>query len=301
MTHLIGAHTIDAGGAHMAVRRAAGAGMRTLQMFTAVPRFYNEKASAKPDKVKRFREACAAAGIDPRHVMVHAGYVLNTASPEPEKAEKAKAALAKEFERSTAYGVGGVCFHPGSAGEGPREEAAARVAAAIANALARVPEGATRLLVENTAGAGRTMGKTPDEIALMLAQVPAAARHRTGYGLDTCHLFASGHDIASSPAALTGVLDAFERGIGEPPAFFHCNDSQHPLGSNRDRHALIGEGTIGVEPFRWLLADPRSRGVPLILETPQQREEQAEDDDTPDPYDVRMVQLLTSLTPEAQS
>ena len=292
---IIGAHTIDAGGAHMAVRRAANAGMRTLQFFTAVPKFYNDKAAAKPDKVARFGEACAAAGIDPRHVIVHAGYVLNTASPEPEKADRARVALAKELERSTAYGVGGVCFHPGSAGDSPREEAAARVGATIAFALAQVPGGATRLLVENTAGAGRTMGKTPDEIALMLAQVPAAERGRTGYGLDTCHLFASGHDIGSSAASLTAVLDAFEQGIGERPAFFHCNDSQHPLGSNKDRHALIGEGMIGVEPFRWLLADPRSRGVPLILETPQQLEEQGEDDDTADPFDVRMVQLLHSL------
>ena len=292
---IIGAHTIDAGGPHMAVRRAANAGMRTLQFFTAVPKFYNDKASAKGDKVARFRDACAAAHIDPRHVIVHAGYVLNTASPEPEKAERARIALAKELERSSAYGVGGVCFHPGSAGDSPREAAAARVGATIAFALAQVPDGATRLLVENTAGAGRTMGKTPDEIATMLAQVPAAERARTGYGLDTCHLYASGHDIGRSQASLTAVLDAFEHGIGERPAFFHCNDSQGALASNKDRHMLIGEGTIGAEPFRWLLADPRSRGVPLILETPQQQEAQGEDDDAADPFDVRMVQLLESF------
>lgn len=299
--HIIGAHTIDAGGVHMAVRRAANAGMRTLQLFTAVPKFYNDKASAKPDKVRHFREACAAAGIDPRHVIVHAGYVLNTASPEPGKAERAKVALAKELERSTAYGVGGVCFHPGSAGESPREAAAARVGAAIVHALAQVPGGTTRLLVENTAGAGHTMGKTPGEIALMLAQVPTADRGRTGYGLDTCHLYASGHDIGASRGSLTAVLDAFEEAIGERPAFFHCNDSQGALGSNKDRHMLIGEGTIGAEPFRWLLADPRSRGVPLILETPQQQEVQADDDDAADPYDVRMVRLLESLVAEVQA
>ena len=295
-THLIGAHTIDSGGLHMAVRRAANAGMRTLQMFTAVPKFYNDKASAKPDKVTKFRDACAAAGIDPGHVMVHAGYVLNTASPEPDKAERARIALAREFERSSAYGVYGVCFHPGSAGASPREEAAVRVGAAIAHALTQVPAGGTRLLIENTAGAGHTMGKTPDEIALMLAQVPAAARARTGYGLDTCHLYASGHDIGASPASLTAVLDAFEQRIGGQPQFFHCNDSLGALGSNKDRHMLIGEGTIGIEPFRWLLADPRSRGVPLILETPQQLDEQDEADDTADPYDVRMVHLLESLS-----
>ncbi|HEY4658783.1 MAG TPA: TIM barrel protein, partial [Gemmatimonadaceae bacterium] len=122
-------------------------------------------------------------------------------------------------------------------------------------------------------------------------------RHRAGYGLDTCHLFASGHDIARSAEALHGVLDAFEQVIGEPPAFFHLNDSQHPFASNKDRHALLGAGTIGLEPFRWLLRDPRSEGIPLILETPHEREEVAEDDPSPDPADVRMMELLRGLLP----
>ncbi len=91
------------------------------------------------------------------------------------------------------------------------------------------------------------------------------------------------------------MLDAFESVTGEPPSFFHLNDSEGELGSNRDRHMLIGEGQIGVEPFRWLLADPRTRGVPLILETPQQNYDIAEDDVSPDPYDVHMRELLESL------
>ena len=129
----------------------------------------------------------------------------------------------------------------------------------------------------------------------MLSRVPAGLRRRTGYGLDTCHLFASGHDIAASAAAQKAVLDRYEQVIGEPPAFFHLNDSQHPFGSNKDRHACIGDGAIGVEPFRWLLADPRSEGIPLVLETPQDRDEVADDDASADPADVRMVQLLRSL------
>jgi deoxyribonuclease-4 len=126
--------------------------------------------------------------------------------------------------------------------------------------------------------------------------VPAALRARTGYGLDTCHLFAAGHDITASPAALTAVLDAFEAATGEPPAFLHLNDSEGALGSNRDRHMLIGEGRIGVEPFRWLLKDRRSAGIPLILETPQERPDVAEDDPAPDPWDVRMMALLAELS-----
>lgn len=294
---IIGGHPPSAGGIVMAVRRAAAADMQAMQLFTAPPTYYNEKVTAKPDRVAALRAALAEAGISARNVLVHGAYVLNTASPEPEKALRARSGLAKEFGRSTAYGVGACCFHPGSAGSGDPDEACDRVGDAIVHAIEAVAEtdSHTRVLIENTAGAGRTMGRSAAEIARMLARVPTEMRARTGYGLDTCHLFASGHDIATSAAAQRAVLDEYERAIGERPAFFHLNDSQHQFGSNKDRHACIGDGAIGVEPFRWLLADPRSEGIPLVLETPQEREEVADDDAAADPADVRMVQLLRSL------
>ncbi|HEY0972488.1 MAG TPA: deoxyribonuclease IV [Gemmatimonadales bacterium] len=291
---LIGAHTIDTGGVHMAVRRAAAAGMRTLQIFTAIPKYYNEKVSVKAERVERFRAALDEAGMRARDVVVHAAYVLNTASGDDVKWERAAAGLAKELERSTALGCGVVCFHPGSAGDQPIETAVERVARAITGALERV-DGETRLLVENTAGAGKTVGRTPEEVAAILDLVPAPLRARTGYGLDSCHLFASGHDIASSRESLTAVLDAFQSATGEPPGFFHLNDSEGALGSNRDRHALLGEGEIGVEPFRWLLADARARHVPLILETPQAAPGIADDDPSADPFDTRMAALVREL------
>jgi endonuclease IV len=136
-------------------------------------------------------------------------------------------------------------------------------------------------------------------VAAILARVPAGLRKRTGYGLDTCHLFASGFDIAGSAAQLASVLDAFEEAAGEPPAFFHLNDSEGALGSNRDRHALLGKGAIGAEPFRWLLADRRSRGVPLILETPEVNVDVANDDPSPDPWDAEMFALLEKLAARA--
>jgi deoxyribonuclease-4 len=132
-------------------------------------------------------------------------------------------------------------------------------------------------------------------VGAILAHVPTRLRPRTGYGLDTCHLFASGYDLRESPATLRGVLDAFEEAAGERPGFFHLNDSEGALASNRDRHVLIGDGHIGAEAFGWLLADPRTRGVPLILETPQLNYEIADDDDSPDPYDVQMMELLGRL------
>ena len=293
-TRFIGAHTIANGGIHMAVRRAASAQMTALQVFTAIPKYYGDKVSIKADRVERFRAALAEAGIAPEHVVVHAAYVLNTATPDPEKWTRARDGLAKELERSTALGVGAVCFHPGAATDDDRDAALGRIAAAITHALERT-EGRTRLLVENTAGAGRTMGRTPAEVAGVLHRVPRALRPRTGYGLDTCHLFASGFAIHESAAAQARVLDEFEQATGEPPGFFHLNDSEGALGSNKDRHALIGEGQIGVEPFRWLLRDPRSAGVPLILETPQEHPDIADDDPAADPWDVRMMALLRGL------
>jgi deoxyribonuclease-4 len=171
------------------------------------------------------------------------------------------------------------------------------VARAITRALEAVPDGATRLLVENTAGAGTTIGRTPEEVGAILAAVPAHLRTRTGYGLDTCHLYAAGFDIAASETALTGVLDEFESTAGERPGFFHLNDSEGALGSNKDRHMLIGEGKIGAEPFGWLLRDRRTANVPLVLETPQRVTEIAADDASPDPNDVAMGELLRSLLP----
>ena len=293
MTHLLGCHAPDAGGIHMAARRAANAGARALQLFTAVPKYYNERVGVRPERVTRFREALADTGIRGEHVIAHAAYVLNVATPDPAKWERAALGLAKELERSTALGLGMVCFHPGAATDGDRPAALARVAEAMTRALESI-EGPTRLLVENTAGAGNTVARTPHEIAMILERLPDAVRARAGYGLDTCHLFASGYDLASGPDALAGVLDEFETVVGERPAFFHLNDSEGALGSNKDRHALLGEGAIGEAPFAWLLADPRSRGVPLVLETPQAGEP-AEDDAAADAYDARMLRLLERL------
>ena len=292
---LLGAHCIDTGGIAMAALRAGRGAMQSLQINSAVPKYYNDKIGVKPERVARFTEALATAGITPAHVVVHAAFVLNCGTPDEEKWERAAAGLAKELERSTALGVGGVCFHPGAATDGNRDAAMLRVAEAMRRALAAVPTGATRLLIENTAGAGSTLGRTPDEVAAMLSGIPSAQRLRTGYGLDTCHLFASGYAIAASREEQRAVLDAFESATGEPPAFFHLNDSEGALGSNRDRHLRVGEGLIGAEAFGWLLQDRRAQHVPLILETPQERPNVADDDDTPDAWDVASIALLRSL------
>lgn len=291
MTYWFGTHPVDTGGLDMAVRRAANAGFTAMQLFTAIPKYYGDKSSIRGERVERFRGALRRTGMDPRRIIAHGAYVLNVATPDLPKWTRARDGLVKELERSTLLGLGAVCFHPGAATDGDRAAAAERIAEAVVFALEKVP-GGTRLLIENTAGAGTTMARTADEVGAILAHVPPGLRARTGYGLDTCHLYASGYDIAKSRDELTRTIDAFEAAAGERPGFFHLNDSAGALGSNRDRHLLLGEGQIGLDAFRWLLVDGRARGVPLILEHTQQNMHVAPDDDRPDPYDLRMMELL---------
>ncbi len=292
MARFIGTHAVANGGIHMAALRAANAGMKALQIFTAPPQYYGDKSTMRPERAERFRTTLTQVGIATRHVVVHAAYVLNTATEDETKLTRARGGLRKELERSTALGVGSVCFHPGAATSGSRSAAAERVGQAISDALDAVA-GDTLLLVENTAGAGMTLGKTAEEVSAILQAVPTRLRHRTGYGLDTCHLFASGHDITRSQGELTRVLDEFEAAAGTPPLFFHLNDSEGALGSNKDRHVLIGDGKIGRQPFEWLLSDRRTEEIPLILETPQKHYDIADEDPSPDPYDLAMIQLLS--------
>ena len=295
--HIFGSHTISNGGIENTVYRASAAGLDAVQVFTAIPKFYGDKSGISEGRVERFRSALEETGIEGKNVVVHAAYVLNTANQDPDRRARAHAGLAKELERSSAIGAGGVCFHPGSAGKGEVATALGYVSAAITAALESL-ETETKVWVENTAGAGATVGRTAEEVATILEGVPSSLRGRTGYGLDTCHLFSAGYDIGHSEEVLKGVLDEWEEAIGEPPSFFHLNDSQFPMGSNKDRHALIGEGEIGEAAFGWLLADARSRGIPLILETPQKEPEIGDDDRSADPWDVAMRETLERLAGE---
>src|SRR3982750_3662088 len=135
MAHIFGTHAVDNGGIDMAARRSANAGLRAVQIFTAIPKFYGDKSTINPKRVERFHRALEETGIRPEHVVVHAAYVLSVATSEPDKWVRAAAGLAKEMERSTALGIGQVCFHPGSATDGDTAAAAERVARAITAAL----------------------------------------------------------------------------------------------------------------------------------------------------------------------
>ena len=168
--HFIGAHTIDNGGLHMTARRAGSAGMRALQCFTAIPRFYGDKSTIKSDRVERFQAALREARIKPEHVVVHGAYVLSVATAEPDKWERAAAGLTMEMKRSNALGVGAVCFHPGSATDGDPKKAAKRVADAITQAL-KASYGPARLLVETAQASKAPMARLADRYAMLFLAV----------------------------------------------------------------------------------------------------------------------------------
>ena len=258
---LIGAHVSPAGGLPTAIERGAERGCRAIQIFNQSPRMWKPTIYREED-VAAFREAMAASPIDA--VLIHAVYLLNCASDDPEIRAKSLESLTHSLRAGKAIGASGVVLHPGSAKTGHVGEAIARAGATIREALAE-SEGC-QLHLENTAGAGGTLGRSFEELASLLEA--AGAGERLGVCLDSCHLLASGYDIRGV-AGMTGVLREASRKLGRGRVrSLHLNDSQTPLGSNRDRHANIGQGELGEEGCAAFLSAPSLAKLPCILETP---------------------------------
>ena len=258
---LIGAHVSPAGGPAKAVERGAALGAQAIQIFNQNPRawkptFYSD------EQVAAYHEALAASPVD--GLLIHAVYLLNAASDDAEIREKTLISLIASLQAGTALGAHAVVLHPGSAKTGDVGEAVARAGAVIREALAET--GDCPLHLENTAGTGGTLGRSFAELA---ALIDAAGGHaRLGVCLDSCHLLASGVDVRTA-ACLSAALDEFDAIVGiDRLGSLHLNDSQTPLGSNRDRHANIGEGEIGLEGCRAFLSEPRFDALPCVLETP---------------------------------
>ena len=258
---LIGAHVSPAGGLAKAVERGVERGCRSIQIFNQSPRMW--KATLYRDEdVAAFREAIDASPVDA--VLIHAVYLLNCASEDRDIRAKSLASLSNSLRAGHAIGAAGVVLHPGSAKQGHVGEAIDRAAATIREALAE-SEGC-ELHLENTAGAGGTLGRSFDELASLLEG--AGAGERLGVCLDSCHLLASGYDIRTA-AGMTSVLREAGRKLGRGRVrALHLNDSQTPLGSNRDRHANIGQGELGEEGCAAFLSAPSLQRLPCILETP---------------------------------
>jgi deoxyribonuclease-4 len=259
----LGAHMSVAGGIHEAVRRGAEVGATALQVFTKAPQRWAER-ELDDEEVEAFRAALAESEI--RVTVSHDSYLINLASPREDLLRKSTAAFRAELERCLRLGLDYLVTHPGNATGGDREEALRRNAEALGSVLAEHP-GETMVLLETTAGSGTALGWRFDEIARLLEAVPAPERSRLGVCLDTCHAWAAGYDLRDG---YDEVMAEFDDAIGlDRLRLLHLNDSKHPMGSRKDRHAGIGEGTLGLEGFRPLMTDPRLHGVPRVIETPK--------------------------------
>jgi deoxyribonuclease-4 len=256
---LFGGHC--SGGVKKALDKAAEHGFDAVQLFAQSPRAWRYPEHAAAD-LERFKEQRPAAGQ--QAVLVHALYLLNLASPNDELYEKSAETLKKTVQTACAIDADAVVFHVGSHLGAGLDAGLERVVAAVRDVLGLCSE-TTWLLVENTAGAGDTIGRSVEELALLFDRLD---RHpRLGVCLDSCHLFASGYDVTDEQA-LGALLDEVDTSLGlDRVRALHVNDSQAPLGSNRDRHANIGDGLMG-EKLGVFLAEERLQGLPAVLEVP---------------------------------
>jgi deoxyribonuclease-4 len=249
------------GGLAKAIERGSERDCSAIQIFNQSPRMWRPTVYREED-IEAFREAMAGSQIDA--VLIHAVYLLNCASEDADIREKSLVSLTHSLRVGQAIGASGVVLHPGSAKTGDPAKAVSRAGETIRQALAESEE--CPLHLENTAGAGGTLGRSIDELAALLEA--GGASERLGLCLDSCHLFASGYDICSF-AGMDAVLDEIDEKLGlERVGSLHLNDSQTPLGSNRDRHANVGEGELGEEGCAAFLSAPQLQDLPCVLETP---------------------------------
>src|SRR4051794_1941419 len=258
---LIGAHVSPAGGPAKAVERGVERGARAIQIFNQNPRAWKPTIYSD-EAVAAFHEAMASSEVDA--LLIHAVYLLNAASEDQDFREKTLTSLIASLRAGDALGAVSVVLHPGSAKTGEVGPAIKRAGAVIKEALAESESCALHL--ENTAGAGGTLGRSFGELAALIDA--AGGDDRLGLCLDSCHLYASGFDIRTAQG-LTEVLDECVEVVGlERLGALHFNDSQGGLGSNRDRHADVGQGELGEDGCAVFLSEPRFDGLPVILETP---------------------------------
>ena len=258
---LIGAHVSPAGGPAKAVERGEALGGRSIQIFNQNPRAWKPTVYSE-EQVAGFREAMAASEVDA--LLIHAVYLLNSASEDKEIRRKTLTSLIASLDAGAALGATAVVLHPGSAKDGDVGEAISRAGATIAEALGET-EGC-ELHLENTAGAGGTLGRSFAELGALIDA--AGGDERIGICLDSCHMLASGIEIRD-PQSLSKAVRECRRETGKGRIrSIHLNDSMTPLGSNRDRHADIGEGEIGLKGTRVFLSEPAFQKLPCVLETP---------------------------------
>jgi deoxyribonuclease-4 len=258
----LGAHVSTQGGVDTAPARGVAIGATAIQLFTKTPNQWKEPALSDAT-VREFRAQLELSAL--RMVVSHDSYLINLASPDPTLSARSTTAFIAELTRCRTLGIPWVVSHPGNYID-HREPGIFRNAERYTHCLRQVP-GGVGVLIENTAGSGTALGRSFEELALLRESIGADVRHRVGFCLDTCHLYSAGYDLVSRYDA---VWREWERVVGwQHLGCLHLNDSKTPFDSRRDRHALIGEGTLGPELFRRIMKDPRFSTLPKILETPK--------------------------------
>lgn len=274
---LLGAHVSTQGGVDRAPARGLEIGATAIQVFTKGPNQWREPRLSRAT-VNAFGAAFAASGLGA--VVSHDSYLINLASPDSRLRRTSMRCFANELRRCRALGIPWVVSHPGNYID-DRFKGLERNARAYAACLAAVP-GGVGVLIEGTAGSGTVLGSTFEELRALRDAMPAAARRRVAFCLDTAHLHAAGYDVKH---AIEGVWEAFHREVGLGLLrCLHLNDSKAAAGSRLDRHEWIGEGRIGPDAFRRIMRDPALRGVIKIIETPK--------GDDPVRHDRRMLRRL---------
>jgi deoxyribonuclease-4 len=274
---LLGAHVSTRGGVQTAPARGKAIGATAIQVFTKTPNQWREPMLSE-ESGTAFRRECDRCEI--ASIVAHDSYLINLATPDPVLAARSAESFTAELRRCDRLGIAAVVSHPGNFID-DREAGLLRNAAAITRCLHDVP-GDVMILLENTAGSGTALGTTFEELAALRQAVGESVRHRIAFCADTCHLYSAGYDVVREYDA---VWRRWEEVIGLGRLrCLHLNDSRTPFNSRRDRHELIAEGSLGPEPFRRIMRDPRFRAVMKVIETPK-----GDDDVT---FDRRMLRRL---------
>jgi deoxyribonuclease-4 len=260
---LIGAHTSAAGGAYKALLEGKEIGATTIQLFTANQRRWDSQAIDQTN-VDLWHNALKETGI--KEIMSHDSYLINLGAPDEENLRKSRQAFHEETIRCLQLGITYLNFHPGAALKEDRQLCLDRICESLLEIEKVTKNSPLRFLLEATAGQGSTVGCRFEELAYIIEKVKG--RIKIGVCIDTCHIFVAGYDLRTAEAC-DATLKEFDRIIGLEHLYaFHINDSVKGLGSRVDRHAALGKGEIGLECFKFLMNDPRTRNLPKYLETP---------------------------------
>jgi len=260
---LLGAHVSASGGAYNAPYNGAEIGCSTIQIFTSNQRQWKGK-QITTEEIDLWFEALEKTGIE--EVMSHASYLINLGTQDKLLLEKGRNAFLEEINRCQLFKIPYLNFHPGSATTGTEDECLDQIVESLLGFDKVLETGETRLLLEATAGQGKTMGHRFEHLAYIIERTEK--KIPIGVCIDTCHIFSAGYDIRTR-SSWEAVLREFDEIVGLDNLYaFHINDSMKELGSRRDRHAPIGQGLIGLECFEFLVTSPKTRHLPMYLETP---------------------------------